>query len=246
MADSHAGMVDPSLLEVVPWTYGFAHSWALGALIVDPRTAATVLGCFGLPEAELASDVQRERWLNPARADLAFSVRDKRNRIHQIAVETKVNDPFHASQVQAYRDQGYLPALFLPGLTGVLLDPTPPTAAGEVRITGGDLLAALDTVDVGFGPLLKGYLDVLRAEGDRIEHALRAAREGTPVDVGEGESPAHDLVNVAWLAEVYRALPAGGRAVHSEPWVGAGDEGLATVPRCGSQVSRLASGVGRR
>src|SRR4051794_8420404 len=90
--------VDPSLLEVVPWSQGYAHSWALAALLADQRTAAAILGSLpelpGAPPHVIVGPIRRERPFKGARSDLAFTVRNADGAEHGIAVETKVNDPF--------------------------------------------------------------------------------------------------------------------------------------------------------
>lgn len=138
--------IDPSLVDVVPWSHGYAHSWALAALLIEPRTQVAVLraltGLPGPPPHHIDGDIAREKGIKPARADLAFTLSDGAGGQHRVAVETKVNDPFHECQVRAYRDAGWVPLLNLPGATGVLLAPTEPTEAGEIRLTPSVLLPA--------------------------------------------------------------------------------------------------------
>lgn len=204
-------LVDPGLLEVVPWSYGYAHSWAFAALLTDPRTRGAILGRLA-PQApepvQLEGPVLREKGLKPARADLAFQLRDSAGELHAVAVETKVNDPFKSEQMVAYREAGHVPLLFLPGPTGMLLQPTPLTNATEIRFFGSDLLAAIEPLGLAYGPILAGYLDALRAETTRMQTALSAARDGAVADLGPGRVAAEHLADVAWLAETYRALPA--------------------------------------
>lgn len=203
--------IDPSLLDVVPWPYGYAHSWAVASLLSDQRTAGAILealpGLEGRRPLRIDGPVRRERGLKPARADLAFTVQDAGGEHQQLALETKVNDAFRAEQMAAYRQAKHVPVLFLPGLTGLLLEPTQPTEAGEARLYGHTLLAAVDGLDLHFGALLAGYLDGLREETRRMERARAWACGDFAERVGPGQCAQEDLEGVAWLAETFRALP---------------------------------------
>ncbi len=203
--------VDPGLLDVVPWSYGYAHSWALAALLNDERTAGPILELLrGLPGPlpyRVLGPVERERRVGSARADLAFTLLDAAGGQWQIAAETKVNDPFREEQMLAYGRAVYQPVLYLPGLTGLLLEPTAQTSAREVRLLGGDVIEALEGLGVGFGALLGGYLDAVRGETHRMARACTHARDETAERPGQGQCAEADLMDVAWLAETFRALP---------------------------------------
>jgi len=210
MVNATSPTVDPGLLDVVPWSHGYAHSWALRALLMSPVTAPLVLAALpqlpGPTPHSVEGDVHREKGLKPARADLGLTVRDASGSLHQIAIETKVNDPLSAPQIKAYVDAGYLPVLFLPGLTGLLIEPSDPVA-GELRLFGHQVLAALEGVGVKFGAILSGYLASLRAESQRMKLARTAARTGIVAELGGGPVSEDDVNDHAWLAEVYRSLP---------------------------------------
>jgi hypothetical protein len=203
--------VDPSLLEVVPWSYGYAHSWALAALLADERVQAALLtrlpGLPGPTPHRVDGIIAREKGIKPARADLAFTLVDGADGEHRVAVETKVNDPFNEVQVRAYREAGWVPLLNLPGATGVLLAPTEPTEAGEIRLTPDVLLDAVESTGLTFARLLNGYLTALREEHSRAQRALALARDEPADPLGDGHTDAAVLADVAWLAETYRLLP---------------------------------------
>jgi hypothetical protein len=206
-------LLDPGLLDIVPWSHGYAHSWALATLLRDPRTASAVLHAMpdlpGKRPLQIRGPIQTERTLKPARADLAFTIKDAAGKPWPIALETKVNDRFRAEQMIAYDERGYTPLLFMPGLTGVLLEPTPVTAAKEVRLYGQTLLAAIDSLkELTFGSILRGYLEALRAESERIEQARAIVRGDRQGELGPalGRPSVEDVIDTVWLAETYRAL----------------------------------------
>ena len=197
---------DPSLLDVVPWSYGFAHSWALRQFLREPRTADRLLRRLKLPRR--IEDVTIEKRVGRARADVAVVLRDGRGRLRELAIETKVNDPYREEQMQAYADAKMVPAVFLPGLTGLLIEHVPPAVDGERRITGADVLAA--TTGVRMGRLLRGYVERLRAETVRMELARRIARGESKRRLGDGEVDGDQLLAVARLSEVYARLRGSG------------------------------------
>jgi hypothetical protein len=203
-------MSERSLLDVVPWRYGYAHSWVLAALLAKPEMSAALLdrlpGLPGRRPLRVDGEVARERRVGERRADLAFVLRDADGRLHPVAVETKTNDAFHAAQMAAYRDAGATPIAFLPGLTGMLLEPTEPTEAGEIRLYGRDALAAVDAAGGVRDPLLGGYVEALRAETARMDRARKRARGEAAAPPGAGETLVEDLEDIAWLTETYRAL----------------------------------------
>lgn len=210
MRKPHRTRVDPSLLDVVPWSYGFAHSWALAALLSDPSIQAAILSSLPLPGPgphQIAGEIHREKGVKPRRADLAFTLVDGDGAQHPVAVETKVNDAFDGAQVRAYRAAGFVPLLNLPASTGLLLAATDPTEAGEIRLMPEVLLAAVESTNATFGPLLYGYLRDLGAEAARAKRALARANGSASAAVGNGRTPTRVLEDVAWIAEVYRALP---------------------------------------
>jgi len=96
---------EPSLLDIVPWSYGFAHSWALRWLLLQPSLFPLVLDAIdGLDDAGgyvLAGEVLTEKPLAPARADLAFEMEHPTRPSIAVGVETKVTDPYRPDQLSA-------------------------------------------------------------------------------------------------------------------------------------------------
>ncbi|MGZ6693887.1 MAG: hypothetical protein ACXVHQ_41720, partial [Solirubrobacteraceae bacterium] len=93
------------LLDVVPWAYGFSHSWALRSLLLDPVDAEALLAKLpriGTPPLQIEGDVIRESRLTGTRADLRFDVLDAEATPIPVAVETKVNDPYRVDQIERY------------------------------------------------------------------------------------------------------------------------------------------------
>jgi hypothetical protein len=202
---------NPSLLEVVPWNYGFAHSWAFRALLSEPSVQeslfTTLEGLPGSPPHRVVGKIRDEAGVPGARADLMFTLGDGDGGEHPVAVETKVNDPFRPSQLTAYRQAERQPILYLPGLTGVLLDGSALTEANKIRITPEILLAAVDGSGLAWGSLLAGYLDALREEHARTLIAHAIARGETTEPLTDGRSSAKALADAAWLSAIARYLP---------------------------------------
>lgn len=196
----------PGLLDVVPWNYGFAHSWALRWLLGQPLLADRILGAipgFDLPRPVIVEgDIRTERPLPPARADLAFAVRDADGRSHQVAVETKVGDPFSGSQIEAYALLAHRPILYLPGLTGLFLRGVP--NAGELRLRGEDLASSLDGVVLP--RFIQTYVDAVQAEAERMRLALDAERGEFIGPLPPGMSDEDTLRDIAWLVELQSEL----------------------------------------
>jgi hypothetical protein len=119
---------NPGLLEIVPWSYGFAHSWAVKWLLEEPRAAACVVAAAGGVSTNAAvrvSNVEAEYRMSGARADLAFDLTYEDDSQRHVAFETKVNDPLKAVQLDRYVEAGLTPLLFLPGSTGCFTGMTP-------------------------------------------------------------------------------------------------------------------------
>jgi hypothetical protein len=118
----------PALLDVVPWPYGYAHSWALAWLINNDESRdrmLALLGANGRPPWTLSLSA-REHAVAGARADLALEAVDSAGQEVAIAVETKVGDPIRPEQLLTYAAEGFQPVLFVPGLTGLLFAPNGP------------------------------------------------------------------------------------------------------------------------
>lgn len=197
---------EPVLLDVVPWSYGFAHSWALRWLLERSELAALVLGAIdGMPGKQpwsVRGAVDYEKSVRPARADLALEAVDASGSSKSIAVETKVGDPFRPEQLHAYVQRGYLPVVYLPGITGLVAEAISPQ--DELRLKGAQLARALDGVELPW--LIGGYVADLRREGKRMDGALAAARAGAPHSLGPGRGDARAIRDVAWLIAVREAL----------------------------------------
>lgn len=195
-----------SLLDVVPWTVGFAHSWALRWLLLQKELAPLVLGALGgLPgEApwSLVGDVRREEAARPRRTDLAFEATSSSGEECKIALETKVNDPFRSEQLAAYAAHGRYPVAYMPGLTGLLVSPIRGDTSGTTLL-GSELIDALGDAVSHDVPLVGGYLAGVRDHAEAMAAARAAAVAGD-----DWSPPAHLTHRVA--ASGY----------HSAAWVG--------------------------
>jgi hypothetical protein len=196
----------PELLEVVPWNYGYAHSWALCWLLEQPMLADRILGAIpglDLPApVRLEGSVRTEKPLAPARADLALELYDARGDQHRLAIETKVQDPIREGQLAAYQALGYRPILYLPGLTGLFAEGVP--AVGELRLTGGTLASAL--AQSSLPHVIQSYVDAVEAEHHRMQQARASERVGSTNELPPGHTDEQPLRDVAWLVEVHRSL----------------------------------------
>lgn len=199
---------DPSLLDVVPWSYGFAHTWALVWLIEEPSTFVRVLDAM-IPDGSspwtLVGKVDRERSIRNVRADLFFTAQDAAGETVEVVVETKVADDLRLEQLEGYRDTGRRVVLYVPGLTGLLMSPGAPYA-GETWVTGEQLTDALAGVELP--RMIDGYRQAVVAEAARMRDAQAVARgERTEFD-RPGQSHWEDLADTAWLVEVAAKLRA--------------------------------------
>lgn len=199
---------DPTILDVVPWSYGFAHSWALAWLLENEGTRDAVLELIlpdGQPPWKLNGAVDRESIVGPARADLAFNATDAAGQPNKVAVETKVNDLIKPAQFDAYRDHGYRGVLYVPGLTGMMMASNGPVA-GELWITGAQVAEAVDGLVLP--RLIGGYVDAIAAEAVQMRDALAAERDQRGQVLPKGQVPTKDLHDSAWVVEVAGALQA--------------------------------------
>lgn len=195
-----------TVLDIVPWTYGFIHSWVLRWVLQDPDLAEPVLEeAFGndLPGPHrVTSDVVREKVLKRSRADLAFSIADATGEEHSIVLETKVEDPYRPEQITEHAKRGERALLYLPGATRLVVDAFAGRAAWN-RLDGGQLAAALQTrVN---DPLITPYLSAVAIEHARLDRARELVRDGN-FDIGEGPGTAKTVIDMAWLAEVKSEL----------------------------------------
>lgn len=84
----------PQLLDVVPWSYGFAHAWALGWMLCRPALAERILTAvqgLHLPAPWAIEHVTPEAVVKRTRADLRIDLSVPDGTL-QVAVEVKVND----------------------------------------------------------------------------------------------------------------------------------------------------------
>jgi hypothetical protein len=208
-------LVDVPLFELVPWTHGYAHSWALRWLLLnDPAPRDVLLGLF-LPERVppwTLESVTREFRVDRHRADLCLLASDSSGRANVVLIETKVNDALSECQVRTYCDATADVILYGPGLTGLLHGASEPIAC-ERWVTGRQVADALTGLELP--DLIRSYLSEVACQADRMDAARAAARGERPGfdhtdDVSEVS--ADDVEAVAWVAEVAAAMRAAGAA----------------------------------
>lgn len=197
---------NPRLLDVVPWSYGFAHSWALSWLLAHDASSGVVLELL-VPDASaprtVVGDVQREQVVAGARADVALVMQDGDGRERSVAIEVKVADTMRRSQIDALAAHFDDVVVYLPGLSGLFYEPN--GRFGEERwISGREIATAL--AHVALPEIIKSYLEDVRNEAERMEAALAAARMEVPEFAEEGRSPYKSLSDVAWLVTIARAI----------------------------------------
>ena len=199
------------LLDIVPWEYGFVHSGAVAWLLEREPWAQVVLGAAR--NAPWSADVQvvtfprREVEVSPRRyVDLAFDVTwPELTTPRSVAFETKVNDLLKPDQLDNYREYGYLPLLFMPGLTGLLASRNATTGAEEALLTGSMLAAALLPHIDDLPSLLAGYVRTVNQEAARFDVA-RACARGEAVELPDGRTQERALLDVAFIVEVIAEL----------------------------------------
>ena len=202
--------MDVPLFDVVPWTHGYAHSWALRwILLKHPAARDALLGLF-LPDGVgpwRVENLSREFRVRRQRVDLRFEARDAAGRATVVLVETKVNDEVSENQIAAYCSEEAEVIIYGPGLTGLLREGNEPVDC-ERWVTGRQVTSAL--ADLPFPDLLSSYLKEVAAQADRMDAARRAARGGDDFDRADDVSGvgADDVEAVAWVAEVAAAMRA--------------------------------------
>jgi hypothetical protein len=200
----------PALLDVVPWSHGYAHSWALAWLIENGASRDRVLALLdpdGSPPWMLSDSVKREHKVAGARTDLAVWAKDGTGREVAIAVETKVADPIKPAQLACYRDAGYHAVLYVPGLTGLLYEPNGPVA-GERWVTGKDVARAVEGAELPW--IISSYVEAVAAEARRMDDARAFSRDELDDFSHEGQAQYDDLMDAAWIVEVIAAMRAAG------------------------------------
>jgi hypothetical protein len=167
---------DIGLLDVVPWTHGYAHSWALRWMVANSEPArAAVLSVF-LPDGRgpwRVKQIDREYRVGRHRADLRAVVTDIRGRETTVLIETKVNDDLSDHQLRAYCGEPAEVVIYAPGLTGLLLAAND-CVARERWVTGRQVTAAL--AGVSLPDLVRSYLTEVAVQADRMGAARAAAR----------------------------------------------------------------------
>lgn len=199
---------EPELLDIVPWNYGFAHSWALRWLITNPESRTPVMRLLTGDDHgpwELVEPVACEHRVEGARADLGVLAAEREGAPVRLAVEVKVADPINVAQLDAYRRGGFNPVLFVPGLSGMLYAPNGAVAA-ERWVTGAELAYALNGTPLP--PIISSYIQAVRAEAQRMDLARAFSREEVHDFPHEGQARYDDLMNAAWIVEVALAMRA--------------------------------------
>ena len=206
-------VVDVPLFDVVPWTHGYAHSWALRWMLLNDQAARDRLLNLFLPDMTPpweVSGVTREFKVGRHRADLRVEASDGGGREAAVLVETKVNDDLNEAQVESYCATGAHVILYGPGLTGLLHSESDPLDA-ERWVTGRQLIDAVGEAD-RLPDLIRSYLAGVAAQVERMSAARLAARGGDDFARADdfSEVAADDVEAVAWVAEVAAAMRANG------------------------------------
>jgi hypothetical protein len=198
----------PALLEVVPWSYGFAHTWALKWLLECPRTAALVASvALGLDVVEPGAPVSNVRTEAPvigARADLAFRY-EREGLRRDVAIETKVNDRLRPAQIRCYVEQGFEPVIYAPGSTGLLhRHDDDKRLVGTRWLTGKDLVAALEAVDIPW--IVRSYVDTVGVEAAWFDRVLAEVSAGAASDERSALTPIGVARAAAWISEIQACI----------------------------------------
>ncbi len=193
------------LFEVVPWSHGYAHSWALRWLLLNNQQARDRLLKLFLPAGAAPWTIQgmkREYPVNRNRADLRFEALDAGGSCTEVLVETKVNDAVRDPQIEAYCDTSAAVILYGPGLTGLLHAGAQPIAH-ERWVSGRQVTEALQGLPE-LPDLIVSYLTAVTAQANRMESALRAVAGGPDFDRRDdlSEVSANEVEAVAWLAVI--------------------------------------------
>ena len=205
--------IDVPLFDVVPWSYGYAHSWALRWMLANDQTGRDrLLGVF-LPDGKAPwrlEHMTREFPVGRSRVDLRVEAIDAAGERTEVLLETKVNDAVKEAQIKAYCSTRATVILYGPGLTG-LLHTDGDQIDRERWITGRQVTDALGGVSQ-LPDLILSYLTEVATQTDRMEAAREAARGGPDLDHSDdiSEVSAEEVEAVAWVAEVAAAMRARG------------------------------------
>lgn len=96
---------DVGLLDIVPWTHGYVHSWALRWMLKNSEAARDALFTLFVPDGHAPWNVESvdvEHRVGRHRADLRVMAKDGIGRAVTVLIETKVNDSLSDAQLRAY------------------------------------------------------------------------------------------------------------------------------------------------
>lgn len=162
--------LNTGLLDLVPWQYGFAHSFALRWLLQQPTLGSSVLAAledFPLDADGEISCVRVEPKGGRGRADVGFWLTDHDGKRHRVFIEVKVNDHLTPAQMDAYDGTA---VLYAPGLTGLFTATGALTVSGA-KLTSQALVSALAPFQSQLPPLMRGYVCAVDSERERLETA---------------------------------------------------------------------------
>jgi hypothetical protein len=201
------------MFDLVPWSHGYAHSWALRWMLLHHREARDRLLALLNPDGKppwQVPHVDCEFKVRGHRADLRFEAHSSVGNRTEVLIETKVNDDLKPAQLNAYCSTDAEVIVYGPGLTG-LLHTGADRISREQWITGRQILDSLAGV-TDLPELIVSYLGGVRAQADRMDAARVAARGGPDFDRSWDFSEVSDVEveSVAWIAEVAAALRARG------------------------------------
>lgn len=192
---------------MVPWRYGFGHTWALRWLLsqsgIAPQILRAIPGWELGDEPRVTKGPDREVAFGGVRADLAFTVRATDGHTEDVAVETKVEDMFRPAQVAAYRGNEHVPLMYLPGLTGFLIAGNR-RESDELHLTGHTLGNALAEIELPW--MIHSYVRDVRVEARRYEQIFTEICETGDAVRSEGHTDFKALRDVAWLVGVREAI----------------------------------------
>ena len=201
------------MFDLVPWSHGYAHSWALRWMLLHHQEARDRLMTLLIPDGQppwQVPQVDREFKVRGHRSDLRFEAHSEVVNRTEVLVETKVNDDLKPAQINAYCSTDAEVVLYGPGLTG-LLHTGADRISRERWIIGQQVLDSLAGV-TDLPELIMSYLGGVRVQAERMNAARVAARGGPDFDRSPDFSEVSDieLESVAWMAEIAAEMRARG------------------------------------
>lgn len=201
------------MFDLVPWSHGYAHSWALRWMLLHHPESRDRLLALLIPDGKppwKVPDVDREFRVRGHRADLRFQAHSAIGNRTEVLVETKVNDDLKPAQLDAYCSINAEVIVYGPGLTG-LLHTGADRISREQWITGRQILDSLAGV-TDLPDLMMTYLGGVRVQADRMDAARVAARGGQDFDRSRDFSEVSEVEveSVAWIAEIAAEMRARG------------------------------------